>query len=322
MRFGALAIVVASVLWGTTGTAASTLPASVGPLAVGAATMTLGGALLFATAARGAFGVLRGRAARRWLLLGAMGVVVYPLAFYSGMDLAGVAIGNVVALGSGPLFAALLEWRFERRALGRRWRYATLVAVVGVALVGVGGVERGETGRADAAATSFAGLGPAGASAVGIAFALLAGLAYALYTYCSTRALAIEPSSRAVMGALFGLGALALLPVLVATQLASGGALIATPQTAGTALYLAVGPMFLAYLAFGAGLRSVRSSTATTITLLEPVVATLLAVVVVGERLTALGWAGLALVLIAVAAVVTQRTDAPVRAHRVRAPLA
>jgi DME family drug/metabolite transporter len=53
----------------------------------------------------------------------------------------------------------------------------------------------------------------------------------------------------------------------------------------------------VAYLLFGFALVTLRSSSATTITLLEPLVATLLAVVVVGERLAIVGWIGLALVL-------------------------
>ena len=46
------ALILASMLWGTTGTAASFLPDSVSPLAVGASTMTIGGLLLFAVSAR------------------------------------------------------------------------------------------------------------------------------------------------------------------------------------------------------------------------------------------------------------------------------
>jgi DME family drug/metabolite transporter len=54
-------------------------------------------------------------------------------------------------------------------------------------------------------------------------------------------------------------------------------------------------------------MRTLRSSTATTITLLEPLVATLLAVAVVGERLDLLGWLGLALILAGVTALATAR---------------
>jgi hypothetical protein len=44
-----------------------------------------------------------GTAAGRWLLLGAVGVLVDLLAFCSSMDLAGIAVGNVVSIGAGPV---------------------------------------------------------------------------------------------------------------------------------------------------------------------------------------------------------------------------
>ncbi len=55
--------------------------------------------------------------------------------------------------------------------------------------------------------------------------------------------------------------------------------------------------MFLGYLCFGYGLARVQASMATTITLLEPVIAAVLAVIIVGERLPVLGWVGVALVV-------------------------
>ena len=132
------ALILASMLWGTTGTAASFLPDSVSPLAVGASTMTIGGLLLFLVSARPALAAVRASSSRRWLLIGAVGVFVYPLAFYSSMSLAGVAIGNVVSLGTGPVFAALLEWIVERRRLTLRWALCTAVAIVGVILLALG----------------------------------------------------------------------------------------------------------------------------------------------------------------------------------------
>jgi DME family drug/metabolite transporter len=55
--------------------------------------------------------------------------------------------------------------------------------------------------------------------------------------------------------------------------------------------------MFAGYVLFGWGLARVRASTATTLSLSETVVAAVLAVMVVGERLPALAWAGAALIL-------------------------
>jgi len=75
--------------------------------------------------------------------------------------------------------------------------------------------------------------------------------------------------------------------------------------------------MLAGYLLFGWGLARVPASTATTLTLLEPAVAAVLAVLVVGERLPAAGWAGVGLV-VACLAVLT--VPAGAAARRLRAP--
>ena len=250
--------------------------------------MTVGGILLFLVSARQSLATLRDPRARRWLAIGAVGVFVYPLAFYSAMDQAGVAIGNVVALGSGPIFSALFEWLWERHRLSLRWALCAGIAIVGVVLLSTGrAAERGTDGNV----------------LLGVALGLLAGIAYALFTYASTRVLALGHPSRGVMGGLFGLGAVLLAPVLIAT----GAPLLAQPQSVAIAAYLAVGPMFVAYLLFGFGLRSIRSSVATTVTLIEPVVAAALAILIVGERLEWTGWLGLALILVGVTLLVSAR---------------
>lgn len=290
-RPGVFALVVASMLWGTTGTVASGMPHSVSAAAIGAATMTIGGLLLAATAARGVRDVLREPDSRVWILAGAVGVFVYPLAFYSSMNLAGVAIGNVVSLGSGPVFAALLEWAFQRRSPTHLWLGCAAAAVLGVALLAFAGRpgSEGSAGR--------------GSVTTGVLLGLVAGLSYAFYTYATSRAMRGRTNSRAVVGAVFGVGALALLPVLLAT----GAPILKSSATMGITAYLAVGPMFVAYLLFGIGLRTIPSSTATIVTLIEPVVATVLAVMVVGERLSATGWVGLAVILGSVCVLATAR---------------
>lgn len=284
------ALVLASVLWGTTGTSATFLTGGVSPLAIGATTMTLGGALLFATSARSSLAVVRDRSHRGWLLAAAAGMVVYPLTFYAAMDLAGVAIGNVVSLGSGPLFAALLEWRVGRQRLTLRWMLSTAVALVGVALLVGGGHGAGSV--VDPATVPL-----------GVLLGLAAGAGYALFTYAAGVIVRAGHGGRATMGAAFGLAAVPLSVVMLVTA----APLVATVTNAGIAVYLAVGPMFLAYVLFARSLRELRSSTVTVVTLLEPLVATLLAVAVVGERLEAAGWVGLALILVGVTVLSTAR---------------
>src|SRR5699024_8268062 len=85
------------------------------------------------------------------------------------------------------------------------------------------------------------------------------------------------------------------------------------------AVYMAAVPMIAEYLLFGFGLTRVQAATATTITLAEPAVATLLARLVVGERLPLLGWAGL--VLIAAVLVLLVAGPASGGAGRRSAPL-
>nr|WP_268255287.1 EamA family transporter [Streptomyces roseolilacinus] len=70
------------------------------------------------------------------------------------------------------------------------------------------------------------------------------------------------------------------------------------PRTRGPlGAYMAPVPVFAGYVLFGWGLAHVPAGTATTLSLLEPAVAAVLAVLVVGERLPAVGWVGIALVV-------------------------
>jgi len=279
----AIAVLLAAVLWGTTGTVAHFAPAGASPLAIGLATFGIGGLVLAAISLRRVLAVLRRRAHLGWLLAGAVGVVLYPSAYYPSMTLAGVAVGNVVALGSGPIFAALLEWAVDRRRPDARWAIATGVAVVGIVLLSLGG-------HGGAAAD-------ASAAPVGVGLALLAGFGYALYAFAGARLIAGGASATGAMGALFLTGGLACLAWLAVVGL---GPLVSL-QGAATIAYLALVPMALAYLLFGYALRALTSSSATTLALAEPVVATLLAVLVVGERPTAVGWTGLAVVAVGIA---------------------
>lgn len=283
MTTGTLAVLAAAVLWGTTGTAATFAP-GVGPLAIGAAAMGLGGLLQAATAHRGLRAhraALRGR--RGLVLLGGAAVAVYPLAFYASMHLAGVAVGTVVSLGSAPLAAALVERVVDGRRLSRRWLAAAAVGLAGVVLLCAAQAVGGDGAAGDGT----------GAGALGVGLGLVAGVTYALYSWVAARLMAGGVPSRAAMGAVFGAGGALLLPVLAAT----GAPLLASWGNAAVGAYLALVPMFAGYVLFGWGLAGVAASTATTLTLLEPAVAAVLAVLVVGERLPAAGWAGVALVV-------------------------
>ncbi|MET7689057.1 EamA family transporter [Streptomyces sp. NPDC005483] len=297
---GALCVLAASMLWGTTGTAATFAP-DVGPLAIGAVAMGLGGllqALIAAPQIRRHASPLRNQ--RGTVLLGAVSVAVYPPAFYSSMHLAGVAVGTVVSIGTAPLASALIERVTEGRRLTRRWMLAAALGLLGTALLCVAEAAHSTDGRGH---SSMDG------TLLGIGLGLVAAATYALYSWAAHRIITREIPSRAAMGAVFGLGGLFLSPVLLVT----GAPLLTSWTNTSVGIYMALVPMFVGYVLFGWGLAHVPASTATTLSLLEPAVAAVLAVLVVGERLPALGWIGIALV-IACLAVLT--TPTPTRRSR------
>jgi DME family drug/metabolite transporter len=79
------------------------------------------------------------------------------------------------------------------------------------------------------------------------------------------------------------------------------GASPAKTQTAWAAIaFVAVVPTYLAYVFYSAGLRRVQATRAATVATVEPVVATLAALVMWDERLSAAGYAFAAVVLIGV----------------------
>ncbi|WP_394152105.1 DMT family transporter [Loktanella salsilacus] len=279
--WGVVAILFSAVVWGTTGMAATFAP-EVSAAAIGAAAMGVGGIAQALVAARG---IARSRTAlwdqRRLLVIGALSVAIYPLAFYGAMRLAGVTVGTVITIGSAPLLSALIEYLLDRRNLTLRWSVGALVGLVGMVLICVAeNLSHGEVIGGDSVP-------------LGVFLGLTGGLTYALYSWSARKMMLQGTRSSVAMGATFGLGGLLLMPVLIAT----GGPFLASWTNAAVGIYMAAVPMFLGYLSFGFGLARVQASMATVITLLEPVVAAVLAVLIVGERLPNLGWIGVAMVV-------------------------
>jgi len=264
-------VLLAAVLFGTTGTSRALGAASASPLGVGAARLAIGGAVLLALAYRAGHRIPAGVSRRLLVLAGAL-TAVYQLAFFAGLDRAGVAIGTVVTIGAGPPLAGLIGYAVGQGRPSGRWLAATAFAVAGVALLA----------------------NPSGHVApVGIGLALLSSLGYAGYTVSVKAAIDQGAPGGAVIAWAFGIGGLLLLPALLLT----GPDWVATPSGAATALYLGVLPTAVAYVLFARGLGRLSAATVTTLVLAEPLVATLLGVAVLGEQLTVGAAVGCSLVL-------------------------
>lgn len=217
-------------------------------------------------------------------------MLAYQPAFFAGTSANGVAVGTIVALGSAPVITGALEWALTRRFPGMVWLAATAVATVGVTLL--------------------SGVGGGGDISVGGLLASLgAGASYAVYTLASKALLARGWSPTSTMGAVFGAAAVASVPLLLVTD----ASWLATPEGLVMALWLGLVTTTLAYLLFAQGLRHLTAATVSTLTLAEPLTATLLGLLVLHETLGGLAVAGLVVLACGLAILVlpTRRPAAP-----------
>jgi DME family drug/metabolite transporter len=274
-----LLVLLPCILWSTTGTVASFLPPGVNPLAIGAWEQGIGGLLYFATRARSSLRALLARETRYWVVLGAVGIAVSTLIYFPSLALGGVALGTTVTLGSAPVFAAIVERLFDGVRLSWRWMVGTALSIGGIAALAFGS-ERVTGGPV------------AGNLLLALVFGLVAGLGYAVYAFAARKAMAAGAASDAAMGGMFLGCSFALVPIFAATGLP----LLETGTGVGVAAYLAIFPLFLGYAMFAKGLALVSASFALTVTLAEPGIAALLAVLVVGEHISVPGWLGVAVI--------------------------
>lgn len=276
------AVLAAAVLFGTAGTAQELGPEDATPLGVGAARILIGTTVLWGAIARSSISAAEvaavARRHRRLVALGGLGVAVYTPAFLSAVDRTGVAVGTVVAIGSGPFFAATFEWAWRRVRTTREWLIGTLLTVAGGSVL--------VWSQADDA------LG--GVDVVGVALALAAGAGYALYSVTSKTAMSagVPPALALVLP--FSVGA-AIVAVAAIGQpfgwMTDSGGLV-------MALHLGVAATGVAYLLFGYGLRRLTAATTVTLVLAEPLTAALLATVLLDESIEPIGWLGVAGVLL------------------------
>ncbi|MDO8506046.1 MAG: EamA family transporter [Candidatus Limnocylindria bacterium] len=264
-------VLMAAVMWGTTGTARALAPADAAPLAVGAVRIAIGGAVLVLIAlARGTL------FSRHWPIFPAVvtaaAVAIYQLAFFEGVARAGVAVGTILAIGSSPAFAGILAWTLLRERPTGRWLVATSVAVFGLVLLVLPN-------------------GAAPVSPLAIALPLIAGCGYAIYATATKRLLYLGDNV-AVAAIAFGGGAVLLVPVLFLADLRW----LAEPRGVAVSLELGLVATALAYILFTRALTRLPVAWGATLSLAEPLTASLLGMLVLGESLEPVQVAGALLV--------------------------
>lgn len=268
-------VVLASLLFGTTGTAQQLSDLAVSGLYIGAARQIVGGLLMILLVIMmGQRGLLALFISKHGILA-AVGTLIYQVTFFVGIANNGVSVGTVTALGSAPIFTAILSYLMlkERIRILQAAIYTIVAAGIWLLLVGF---------SAEIELT------------LGILASLAAGLGYAIYTVNAKAMVLAGVNSTTALAIAFG-GAV---PLAVLILFLGDWKWLLQPAGAGLALYLGLAPTALAYYFFGKGLIALPAATVATITLIEPVVATLLAVAFVGEVLQLLDVMAIGIVVI------------------------
>ncbi|GGS49252.1 membrane protein [Actinokineospora fastidiosa] len=265
---------LAGLLWGTGGLAGALLQSRTGlhPVAVAAYRLLIGGGLATLALAAAVRGVPRTAAVgRRLLAVGGL-VAFFQAGYFGAVELISVSTATLLTIGSVPVFVAVACRDRRGRTL-----VAVGLAVVGLALL-AGGPITGDLRR----------------TAVGVALSLAAGAGFAAVTVVTRRPIpGLGGGVTTALGLL--LGGLLLLPL----ALPLGMAVPLRADVLVTAAFLGVVPTAVAYGAYFAGLRGAPAVTAAVASMLEPLTATVLAVILLDDRLTAAGVVGACLLAVA-----------------------
>ena len=283
-----LFVVGAAVCFATTGTAQQLGPDASSPIAVATIRFFIGSIVLFIVVflrpSRRRRTVERAPLAARVWIATAFGQALYGAAFFSAVRSTGVAVGTVVALGSAPLITGAISAMSLRKVPALSWLGTTVFAIIGMSLIVGSGKESQVTMS-------------------GVALALCAGFGYAIFALGSKTILKSNISSELAMARVFGIASVMLAPTLFFVNLQW----LTQRDAIVMVLWLGIVTLALAYWSYATGLRHLEPSQTTLITLVEPVVATVLGVVVLSERPSSIAWLG---VLIVIAALLAESRNA------------
>lgn len=274
-KFSPFLILLAAILWGTTGTTQALAPETAHPIAIGATRLAVGGIFLLLIII-----ILGQLNIKNWpirsTLLASLSMAFYQPLFFSAVTITGVAIGTVVAIGSAPILAGAIEWVFKKKRPSKIWWCSTFTSIVGCLML-------------------FINKDSLYVNPLGIVMAIGAGLTFAVFALVS-RNLLEKHSSLEVVAVVFTLSGVCLSPFLFVYDMSW----IASFRGVGVSLHLGIIATGIAYFLFAKGLNYVSSSTAVTLSLAEPLTAALLGVFLLGEYLHVTSWIGIFLLILGI----------------------
>lgn len=286
---GVAAMALAAVLAGTIGIAAQLGPDELSPMAAASWRSLLGAVGLLGASMLRQQAPWRYRFPVRWVALGGLGAAVGPLAFFVAADRTGVAVATLVAIGTAPLAAGLLDWMTTGQRPNRPWLIGVATTLAGVALLSGGAIQ---------------------IVGSGVALAALTGCCVPCQGFAAQKLMMDRPPLTA-MATVVGGGMVLLLP----TALMEAGNALGSAASMATVAYLGLVTLALGHTLFGLGLKRLSLRMAVVVGLLEPAVAATLAMVVLAEPVTTAQLGGICLVLAGVAVAAVDPTANPGKQH-------
>jgi len=264
---GALFVISAAMLWGTTGTLQALMPVSRDPLVVATLRVIIASIALALflvvkkkfMPTKYSFRLTKGSFAV--LFIAGISIAVYNMAFFSGVSRAGVAMGTAFALGTGPIWVSALyliiggvlpPWKI---VLGQALAIGGLFVMLDVGQI-------------------------SDDAALGIFFSTIAGLFYAIFSI-STRHLSLTYSPFITTSGTFIFASLLMSPILISRNLTW-----IDYNTLYLLGILGILSTAVAFVLFSQGLSLMKPPIALSLAFAEPLTAWLLAIFIIGETAT------------------------------------
>ncbi len=207
------------------------------------------------------------------ILVGGIGATLFFPFFILAFQLTGVGVAAVVSIGVAPIFVGLIAWIALKQPPGKQWAIGTVIAVAGVVALNW----------------------PSGDNTVsflGVAFAMAAAFGYSMQA-TGMGMISKRHTPFQSVAPMFTIGTILQAPLSYGRDFT----FLQDPVLLLGVLYGGIVTVAVAYAFFIYGISRIGAATAVTVGLMEPLTASILGVVLLGETVSAIGIVGSVLIL-------------------------
>ncbi len=207
------------------------------------------------------------------ILVGGTGAALFFPFFILAFQLTGVGVAAVVSIGVAPIFVGLIAWIALKQPPGKQWAIGTVVAVAGVVALNW----------------------PSGNNTVsflGVAFAMAAAFGYSMQA-TGMGMISKRHTPFQCVAPMFTIGTIFQAPLSYGRDFS----FLQDPVLLLGVLYGGIVTVAIAYAFFIYGISRIGAATAVTVGLMEPLTASILGVVLLGETVSVIGIVGSVLIL-------------------------